>query len=111
MVHERAQTLVRPGGQHAQGGVAGSGELTADLDDARQHAVEREVGRHRHDGVQQEPQPGLLVEGSVDPGQHLPKKVLEVCALDVTHSCGCLREKIAAWVRLSSPSLASIDET
>ena len=44
-------------------------------------------------------------------GDHWPADPRRLTRLSAAQDCGCLVAKIAAWVRLVSPSLASIEET
>ena len=78
VVHERAQPLPRGRVQHAQGGVVRPGQLPGDRHDPGEHSVEAEVSGHGDDRVQEQAQPGLLVDRSVDPGEDLPQQDLEL---------------------------------
>ncbi len=117
VVHEGPQPLAGTGAEHAQGGVPRTDQLAAHADDPGQHAVEAEVGADADDGVEQQPPARLVVEDHVDAGEHLAQQRVEgdlaqrVLVLVVAHWSRCLVAKIAAWVRLSSPSLASSEET
>ena len=78
VVDERAQPPLAADVEHAQRGVLRVGEVARDRHDPGEDAVEREVGGHRDDRVEEQPQPGLLVEDAVDPGQHLAQQVVEL---------------------------------
>ena len=75
---ERPQPSCRPAPRTPSAAYCASGQVARDLDDAGQHPVQRQVGGHRHDGVEQEPQALLLVECALDPAQHLTQQVVEV---------------------------------
>ena len=66
VVDEGPQPALRTDVQHAEGGVLGVHQRAGDGHDPGQHPVEGEVGRHRHDRVQEQPQPRLLVEHALD---------------------------------------------
>ena len=113
--------------QDSERGVVGAGELPGDLDDPGKHAVQAEVSGHRHDGVEQQPQPACSSRApltrfrtsrsrSSKSAAAMPPDLDQACVSFPAYgpdgqSFGCLMEKIAAWVLLSRPSLASIEET
>ena len=119
MVDERLQPVTIAGVEHPERGVLGIDEPARDLDDPQEHAVQGDVGRHGDHCVQQELEPHSLVDGALHARLDLvdqllePRFAQESTTVDVRHlpGPGCLTEKIAAWVRLLSPSLANRDET
>ncbi len=120
VVDEGTQPLVRGVAQHTERGVAGFDHPARDGHDPGQHAVEAELGGHGQDGVEQQLQPRLLVQRSLHARLDLADQVLELGRVQVVTVAphywsaagrGCFTEKIAAWVLLESPSLASIEDT
>jgi hypothetical protein len=121
---EQAEPLARPVAEDTEGGVLRAGQVAGDLHDPLQQRVQGQVGGHRAEGLEQQLPALALVEHAVHPTEDLPQQVVElgpaqrrptlVVAESVAHSgqsFRCLLAKIAAWVRLSRFSLASIDET
>ena len=78
VVDEGAQPSISAHVEHTQGGVLGVHQAAGHGHDAREHPVEGQVCPHRHDGVEQQPEPFLLVERAVDPVEHLTQEVVEV---------------------------------
>ena len=78
MVDEGAQPPLRPGVEDTQRGVLRVDQGAGDRHDPREDPVEGEVGGHRDDGVEQQAQPGLLVEHALHPVQHLAQEVVEL---------------------------------
>ena len=74
--------LFGTGAQHAERGVLGVDQAARDADDAREHAVEGEVGRDRDDRVEEQLEPGLLVEGSVHALDDSVDQLLELDLVD-----------------------------
>ena len=107
VVDERAQPAVGSLGEHPECGVPRVDQLAGDDHDPLQHAVEAQPRGDRDDGVQQQPQPLLAA-------RFLPVLGHIASAGQASVRRGtqglCLVAKIAAWVRLVSPSLANIED-
>ena len=118
---EQPQPLPRRVAEDAQGGVLRAGQVAGDLHDPPQQLVQGQVGGHRPDRLEQQLPALALVEHAVHPAEDLAQQVVELRAASVGgalvagpatgQSLRCLLAKIAAWVRLSRFSLASIEET
>ena len=95
MVDEGPQPSSGPTSSTPSAAYWASTRVLAIDDDPGQHAVEGQVGGHRDHRVEQQPQPGLLVEDAVDPAQHLAQQVVE---LDLAQPSRPPRSVIAAAV-------------
>jgi hypothetical protein len=117
----RAQGLQSESGLFGEAGSNRASTLAGDLDDLREHPVQTEVGRHGdnralrpigHTAPPKRPcrttRAGIGVTPLINSTARHPR---DRSVPTGSQSCGCLREKMAAWVRLSRPSLANNDET
>ena len=109
VVDERAQPTVGSLGEHPERGVLRVDQLAGDHHDPLQHTVEAQARGDRDDGVQQQPQP-LLAARFLPVLAHVASAGQASAARRAGAQCLCLLAKIAAWVRLLSPSLANIEE-
>ena len=85
VVNERPESPLRSRPEHAQRRILRVGESGCDGHDPGQHAVKAQVGGHRDDRIEQQAEPGLLVEHPVHPVEHLSQELVE---LDVVQPSG-----------------------